>query len=149
MSGDWRETLWTLLVTFCIVIIRCTETFWSSCIMYEPKLFVQSPSGISSHTTFLKFSAFCRALDFFVVFKIIYQWIQCWATWIHFASSHHFSCKSHLVLSSPFCLWLTSSFFLVRFLSQAFWRIVDLPYFVYLVSVVSENGGKEDVAILL
>ena len=23
--------LWTLLVTSCIVIIRCTETFWSSC----------------------------------------------------------------------------------------------------------------------
>jgi hypothetical protein len=33
MSGDWRGTLWTLLVTFCIVIIRCTETFWSLCIM--------------------------------------------------------------------------------------------------------------------
>jgi hypothetical protein len=29
MSGDWQGTLWTLLVTFCIVIIRCTETFWS------------------------------------------------------------------------------------------------------------------------
>jgi hypothetical protein len=27
--GDWRGTLWTLLVTFFIVIIRCTETFWS------------------------------------------------------------------------------------------------------------------------
>jgi hypothetical protein len=32
MSGDWRGTLWTLLVTFCIVIVRCTETFWSHCI---------------------------------------------------------------------------------------------------------------------
>jgi hypothetical protein len=31
MSGDWRGTLWTLLVTFCIVIIKCTETFWSPC----------------------------------------------------------------------------------------------------------------------
>jgi hypothetical protein len=31
MSGDWRGTLWTLLLTFCIVIIRCTETFWSPC----------------------------------------------------------------------------------------------------------------------
>jgi hypothetical protein len=29
MSGDWRGTLWTLLVTFCIVIIR---DFWSPCI---------------------------------------------------------------------------------------------------------------------
>ena len=28
-SGDWRGTLWTLLVTFCIVIIRCTETLLS------------------------------------------------------------------------------------------------------------------------
>ena len=26
-------TLWILLVTFCIVIIRCTEDFWSSCII--------------------------------------------------------------------------------------------------------------------
>ena len=32
MSGDWRGTLWTLLLTFCIVIVRCTETFWSPCI---------------------------------------------------------------------------------------------------------------------
>jgi hypothetical protein len=32
MSGDWRGTVWTLLVTFCIVIIRCTETFWSPCV---------------------------------------------------------------------------------------------------------------------
>jgi hypothetical protein len=32
MFGDWRETLWTLLVTLSIVIIRCTETFWSPCI---------------------------------------------------------------------------------------------------------------------
>jgi len=32
MSGDWRRTLWTLLGTFCILIIRCTETFWSPCI---------------------------------------------------------------------------------------------------------------------
>jgi hypothetical protein len=31
MSGDWRGTLWTLLITFCTVIIRCTETFWSPC----------------------------------------------------------------------------------------------------------------------
>jgi hypothetical protein len=28
VSGDWWGTLWTLLVTFCIVIIRCTETFF-------------------------------------------------------------------------------------------------------------------------
>jgi hypothetical protein len=37
MSGDWRRTLWTLHVTFCIVIIRCTETFWSPCIMMQCK----------------------------------------------------------------------------------------------------------------
>jgi hypothetical protein len=35
MSGDWRRTLWTLLVTFCIVIIRCTDTFWSPYIMQK------------------------------------------------------------------------------------------------------------------
>lgn len=93
---------------------------------------MQSPSsGISSHTTARKFSAFRRALDFFVVFKRIYMWIQSWATWIHLESSYHFSCKSHLILSSPLCLWLTSSFFLVRFFSQTFWRIVDLPQTCY------------------
>jgi hypothetical protein len=32
ISGDRRGTLRTLLVTFCIVIVRCTETFWSPCI---------------------------------------------------------------------------------------------------------------------
>jgi hypothetical protein len=31
MSGDWQGTFWTLFVTFCIVIIRCTETFWPPC----------------------------------------------------------------------------------------------------------------------
>ena len=39
-SGDWRGTLWTLLVTFRIVIIRCTENFWSRCI-YDNKLLSQ------------------------------------------------------------------------------------------------------------
>jgi hypothetical protein len=29
MSGDWRRTLWTLVAIFCVVVIRCTETFWS------------------------------------------------------------------------------------------------------------------------
>jgi hypothetical protein len=38
MSGDWWGTLWTLLVTFCIVIIRCTETLWSPCISNILKL---------------------------------------------------------------------------------------------------------------
>jgi hypothetical protein len=33
MSGDWRGTLWTLLVNFCTVIIRCKQTFWSPCII--------------------------------------------------------------------------------------------------------------------
>ena len=32
MSEDWRGTLWTLLITFCILIIRCTGTFCSPCI---------------------------------------------------------------------------------------------------------------------
>jgi hypothetical protein len=31
MSGDWRGTLWTLLLTFCIVTIRFIENFWSPC----------------------------------------------------------------------------------------------------------------------
>jgi hypothetical protein len=48
MSGDWRGTLWTLLVTFCIVIIRCTATFWSLCIMPQnetsPSLFIIKPT---------------------------------------------------------------------------------------------------------
>jgi hypothetical protein len=47
MSGDWRGTLWTLLVTFCIVIIRCTENFWSSCtIIYIP---IYALIGCTSH----------------------------------------------------------------------------------------------------
>jgi hypothetical protein len=29
MSGDWRGKVWKLIVTFCTVTIRCTETFWS------------------------------------------------------------------------------------------------------------------------
>jgi len=33
ISGHRRGTLWTLLVTFCVVIIRRTETFWSPCII--------------------------------------------------------------------------------------------------------------------
>ena len=33
VSGDWRGTLWTLFENFCIVIIRCTETFSSPCII--------------------------------------------------------------------------------------------------------------------
>jgi hypothetical protein len=31
MIGDWQGTLWTLLATFCIVIIRCTEPLCSLC----------------------------------------------------------------------------------------------------------------------
>jgi hypothetical protein len=31
-SGDWHWTLGTLHATFCIVVIRCTETFWSPCV---------------------------------------------------------------------------------------------------------------------
>jgi hypothetical protein len=38
MSADWRGTLWTLLVNFCIVIIRSTETFWSPCIWSVPSV---------------------------------------------------------------------------------------------------------------
>jgi hypothetical protein len=33
MSGDWRGTLWTLFVSFCVVIIMYTETLWSLCII--------------------------------------------------------------------------------------------------------------------
>jgi hypothetical protein len=35
MPGDWRGTVWILLVTFCIVTLKCTETFWSPCISYH------------------------------------------------------------------------------------------------------------------
>jgi len=35
MSGDWRGTLWTLLVTFCIVIISCTEIFFYHPVYFE------------------------------------------------------------------------------------------------------------------
>jgi hypothetical protein len=36
-------TLWALLVTFWIVIIRCTETFWSPCIIGRKKELPQIP----------------------------------------------------------------------------------------------------------
>ena len=42
MSGDWRGTLWILLVTFCIVIIRCTETFWSPCTCTKYIIYVRT-----------------------------------------------------------------------------------------------------------
>jgi hypothetical protein len=37
---DWRKTLWTLLVTFSILIIRYTETFWSPCILSIQELII-------------------------------------------------------------------------------------------------------------
>jgi hypothetical protein len=40
MSGDGRVILWTLLVIFCIVIIRCTEIFWTPCILLLNYLFL-------------------------------------------------------------------------------------------------------------
>jgi len=36
MSGDWRGILWTLLVTFCIVIIRGTKIFYHSVFKMQP-----------------------------------------------------------------------------------------------------------------
>jgi hypothetical protein len=47
-SVDWRGTLRTLHVTFCIVITRCTETFWSLCI-------ILSYLSLYSHTQFWLF----------------------------------------------------------------------------------------------
>jgi hypothetical protein len=44
MFGDWRGTLWTLLVTFFIVIIRCTETYWSPCTAFK-RLVLYDGSG--------------------------------------------------------------------------------------------------------
>ena len=41
VSGDWRGALWTLLVIFCIVIIRCTETFCSPYIIVTSRHPVQ------------------------------------------------------------------------------------------------------------
>jgi hypothetical protein len=49
MSGDWRGTLWTLLITFCIVIIRCTETFWSPCSIVQHTLIVKCNSVYVHH----------------------------------------------------------------------------------------------------
>ena len=51
MSGDWWGTLWTLLVTFCVVIIKCTESFWSPCICWYWLLFLFSspPPALDAH----------------------------------------------------------------------------------------------------
>jgi 6-pyruvoyl-tetrahydropterin synthase len=40
-------TLWTLLVTFCIVVFRCTKTFWSLC-MYKHTHFLNA--GLAAYT---------------------------------------------------------------------------------------------------
>jgi hypothetical protein len=62
-SGDWQGTLWTLFVTFCIVIIRCTKTSWSPCnfcddsktnmllITCPPELFVALLAGKTSSSS--------------------------------------------------------------------------------------------------
>jgi hypothetical protein len=50
----WRlggGTLWTLLVTFCTVIIRCTETFWSPCINVSQRPHMIFPTYL--HTLYL------------------------------------------------------------------------------------------------
>jgi hypothetical protein len=42
MSVDWRGIHWSLRLAFCVVIIRCKETFWSPCIIeiigYEKRI---------------------------------------------------------------------------------------------------------------
>jgi hypothetical protein len=48
MSGDFRGTLRTLRVTFCIVIIRCTATFWSSCIKHLELSYGHNPNKLGN-----------------------------------------------------------------------------------------------------
>jgi hypothetical protein len=67
MSWDWRGKLWTLLVTFCIVIIRCTETFWSPCIYASPR--VKGHLTGSSDVTPLLCSSFSDG--FLQIFRLI------------------------------------------------------------------------------
>jgi hypothetical protein len=66
MFGNWSGTVWTLLVTFCIVIIRCTEKFWSPCILlytlvYGPDPIHHSVRGLYriSHLQILMVASFC------------------------------------------------------------------------------------------
>ena len=57
-SRDWRWTLWTLLVTFFIVTITCTETSWSPCISSDllntrysehlPRLFIDLSNHVAT-----------------------------------------------------------------------------------------------------
>jgi hypothetical protein len=84
MSGDWRGILWTLLVTFCIVIIRCTETvdhpvFWWRFVSHAfngkvegPHLFVYPQLEVSSRGERSPFAAApCSNLDFRLPRKIL------------------------------------------------------------------------------
>jgi hypothetical protein len=57
MSGDWRGTLWPVLVTFWIVIIMCIETFWSPCrSMRKCVSYIEAwMRGVSLHQTELRY----------------------------------------------------------------------------------------------
>jgi hypothetical protein len=59
MSGDWRGTFWTLLVTFCNVITRCTETFWSLCIIWAVKLKTENCPVLLFWNSRPVYSCFC------------------------------------------------------------------------------------------
>jgi hypothetical protein len=91
MSGDWRRTLWTLPVTFYIVIIRCTETCdhpVQKNTMWRPHQFVRQWPNISDKNRcklFIKLGTL-QALFTNLSSKIRFnkKWVSarfCWRLW--------------------------------------------------------------------
>jgi len=93
MSGGWRGTLWTLLVTFCIITIRFTETSWLPCISSDllntrysehlPRL----PIDVSNHV--VMFDSEPLRLCHWSIFKITLTWnstflSSCFRVWFVF-----------------------------------------------------------------
>jgi hypothetical protein len=127
LSGDCRGTFWTLLVTFCTVIIRCTETFWSPCTVsthYVPRIWLPSsfdmyhPPCININISIKIYSLCisgwstqretCSYLDYHNT-VICRDWCFCWYIWFFFLSFNivkfHFNEHQNNKISLPqnFC----------------------------------------------
>jgi hypothetical protein len=111
MSGDWRGTLWTLIVTFCIVIIRCTETFWS------PWTYLRTPwstfplGKLNGSELVKKFPACYGTCRFITAFTSAYHLSLYWGRSIQSMSSHPTSWRSTLIFSSHIRLGLPNGLF--------------------------------------
>jgi hypothetical protein len=73
---DWRGTLWKLLLTFCIVIISCTETFWSPCITnsFSRNKSDYHVSGSRCYSPSFFLQSFCCFFCLWWLFEICFRW---------------------------------------------------------------------------